>query len=156
MKKLLWIIIFCLVGITSFSAENLIENGDFENKTRKWDGDLDDEVIDENGVAVVELEESQDTILWQRVELDDDTFELEVKLKYKPGMDYKGRGFRILFERPDTSYTYRDIAVKQNHAWQDVEWKFTNIKKAARMKFRIEVRPGEGTIYFDDVRIVAK
>jgi len=157
MKYLLLAVFILCISLPAFSSENLIENGDFEKKTRKWDGKIDDALLGENWVGIVELHRSRDQVFSQKFRLEKDTYELGIKFKYKVRTDYKGRGFRVMMKRPNGSYIYWDKKPRQNHLdWQDVSLEFSKFNGARDLTFQVEVRPGEGSIYFDDVIIVSQ
>jgi hypothetical protein len=155
MKKQL-IRLLVLTAAISCSAQDLLENGDFNKGERRWEGRWKCEADGDNAFAAIPTHSSEPRILSQRFEVRNGVLDLNLKLKYKTSPDYKGRGFRILFERPDSNYTYRDVAVKPSESWQTFEWKFSDIKNAKSLNFKIEVRPGTGSLYFDDITIIAE
>lgn len=148
--KIRLIILLLLTGITTASAKNLLENSDFSKGERKWEGRWDAVTEGENTVAAVAADASQVRTMSQRFELRNKVFDLTLKVKYKTSPDYAGRGFRLLFERPDKSYTYMDYRVKPSSEWTTVEWDFSDIKGAQTLVLKAEVRQGAGIIYFDD------
>lgn len=109
-----------------------------------------------NPVAAVKAHSRNESTLSQRVELRSGVRELVLNFRYRASPDYSGRGFRLLFERPDSSYTYWDIRAPSGADWKNRTITFTDLKLARSLILRIEVRPGEGTLYFDDFVLTAQ
>ncbi len=155
MKKILLLIALLFTG-AAVSAENLVTNGDFEKKTRKWKGDLDAAILDGNGVGVIELHERKTQEFSQQFDIDKGVFEVGITFRYKLGENSACRGFQLICERPDGSYTYRDIKLKKKPGWHTYPWSFSRFEGFKDIIFKIEVRQGSGTIYFDDISIVSQ
>jgi len=153
MKKLLIRLLVLTIAI-SCSAQNLLENGDFERGERRWDGRWKCETDGDNAFAAIQAHSSESRILSQRFEIRNGMLDLHLSLRYKTSPDYKGRGMRILFERPDGNYTYWDVTVKPSESWKPFKWKFSDIRTTKSFILKIEVRPGTGTLYFDDITII--
>lgn len=142
-----------LTAAMGASAQDLLENGDFSKGERRWEGRWKCETEGENLFAMVDVHSSETRTFSQRFEIRNGVLDLTLKLKYKTSPDYKGRGFRTLFERPDGSYTYWDVPVKSTESWKTFDWNFSDIKNAKSLILKIEVRPGSGVLYFDDITL---
>lgn len=137
-------------------AKALIKNGDFEKGGANWRGDR--KVIDEPGatgdkvnrVNAVELKKTQVKEFSQDL-VTSNLKDIVITFRYKASEDYTGRGFQMKMERPNGSSTFRNIPVPDGGGdWKTVKWPFSEIREDNRLKFIIEVREGEGTLYFDD------
>lgn len=131
------------------AEENLLKNGDFEKGTSRWKGSRDDEELDGNKVLAVEADADEMQFFSQEID-PDDYKDLHLVFRYKSSEDYKGRGLTIRWKRPDGSSTYRSISIKAAQDWEEEEWNFDQVRGARTINFIIEVKEGEGTLYFDD------
>jgi len=138
---------------------NLLQNGDFEKGSRKWNGDDHIEYDPPNGtnhICKIELDEDKDFEFYQAVRTRKFK-DLVLTFRIKKSYSYSGRGYQIRFVRNDQSYHFYDRTPPDHDEWEDVEITFSDIQRSTNIKIVFIVKSrNTGYLAFDDVMVIGK
>lgn len=155
LKNVIATVLFFLGIVLGYSQEtNLIDNGDFTDGKRSWDGDVKFDSEAENRNGQIKVDDKKIRSFQQKFKTKD-VKDMVIKFKYKTSDNYKGRGFTVHIVLPSSSSVYYTIDVTANSKWDEFSKKFGELNDADFITLLIKVNEGEGEIYFDDFTVVA-
>lgn len=130
------------------SAENLAKDSSMDTSTG-WSGDRKFKVVEDNRVLEMEADKKKTVFVHQDLRTREIT-DLYIKFRYRSS-DYKGRGLQMRGKRDTGSSTFRTITITANGKWNEVEWRFSEIRGSNELRLSLELLQGEGTVMIDDV-----
>jgi hypothetical protein len=143
--------ILLLLAFPCFSqAENLAKDSTMDTSTG-WSGDRKFETVDDNRVLSLEADKKKTVMVYQDLKTRD-LADLYISFRYQ-SKDYAGRGLQLRGKRQDGSHTFRTIDVKADGQWNEVKWRFSEIRGSNELRFSLEILEGEGIVLIDDVVI---
>lgn len=137
-----------LIFPMSLCAENLAKDSSMDTSTG-WSGDRKFEEIEKNRVLVLEAEKKKIVVVHQDLKTRDIP-DLYIKLRYR-SKDYKGRGLQFRGKRQNGSYTYRLNQIIADGRWNELKWRFSELRGTNELRLSLELLEGEGTVLIDDV-----
>lgn len=159
------------LSLYSLAGENLIQNGDFSQGSKKWRGDINVEFetpAETNQVCKIELDEEDYKTFHQRVKTRELT-RLIVQYKIKLSKDCEpSTGYPVYcsFVKKDGERAYmlsdgefdtRYYTPPSSPSWKDVKLGFRLNKRFRDGELRIEVRSGySGYIMIDDISVTGE
>lgn len=153
MKLRLASLLLCLVCTASAAEDNLFKNSDVNTPT-VWQGDRKFDKDGENKVLKLVARKNDTQKFFQEIGVGG-AKDLVLVFRYKTA-DYKGRGVQLRGKRENGSSTFRNIDPKATGDWIEYRWDFSEIRDSKRMTFSIELQEGEGSVLFDDIRLLKK
>jgi hypothetical protein len=158
MQKIIVFLILTLITDVRFQAiasENLLKNGDFDKGTSAW-GNFKTELIDSNNVCVVEASTVAKKLQQSFTAMG--LKEVELTFKYKASPEYKGKGFQVQINKEQVGWNqwyFRNVAIKDNAEWSTFKMKYDKFQSSGIYSIKIEIHPGAGKLYFDDIVLVS-
>lgn len=157
--------------------ENLLDNGDFSKGRAGWE--TDGKVVEltpdgkagaepdpfavnapvaaaANKVLVVKLEKSKSREIAHEFKVPHDAQGVKLKFRVMPDEEFDSKAnavgaLTIKFMRTDGSSIFYSIPVQAKpNEWKEFAIKCGELGKATDLTLRIEIKPGKGTLTFDD------
>lgn len=148
LKKILILTVMLLPS--SVFAENLFSNSDMST-TGAWRGSRSFTTLDGEKVLVMKASPRRIESFSQGAATRG-MKDVVVSFRYM-SPDYSGRGFQLRGHRPDGSSTFRSFNLTSDGQWHNLSWRFSEIRNCNKIDFTFDVLEGDGTIYFDDVKV---
>ena len=143
-----------LCTVSGEEPENILRNGDFE-KGGGWKGDgriVQDSTSEQNKVYVVALG-SKEKEFSQSVNIDRKTSKVTVKFRARPSKDYKPKNSAIaglvVRSRGAKIGLISECSFEDLGQWRGYSFSY-ECAGAKEVTIQVQVRPGEGSVEFDD------
>jgi hypothetical protein len=160
MNKHLFIILFGGFIFSTYAADDLIKNGDFEKGKTRWSGDLkvEFETADKtNKICRIELDKKDSVTFNQKVSTSGSTTSLILRYKVRKSSDYEGyEHFNIHAKGNNGAISSKGQKVPVNMEWNPMELKIPEeLYKERTIKILFHVLPGNsGFLFFDDIELL--
>ncbi len=144
-----------VVGLALSSAlhgQSLLENGDFEADKKGWKGDGKILVEDSKKVWAVECKNNTVEIFDQTFKLKDPSG-IKVTFRYKASKDYEGAGFELWLQTEGNLSWFTQFKLQNDGEWHEATWNFAEEIRNKKPTLSFKVKPGKGTVLFDDVLV---
>lgn len=148
----LFIVLITLIPSLAF-ADDLFRNSEM-NSAVGWKGDKSYDEIEGNKVLRLKASPNKIMSFFQDANtrnLDD----VVLRFRYRTA-DYKGRGLQLRGQRLSGAGTFKNLDLIADGKWHEQKWLFSEIRGNPKITFFFNLKEGEGTVYFDDISLVAK
>lgn len=157
MRRFICIILFTCLPAILYAEENLVENGDFEQGKKHWEGDK--EIVFEtprevNRICKIKVSGSSSEF-HQKFYVTGFNH-LTVRFRVKASRGYKGEGINIKIAQQDGGSISVRRSLEPNNEWTVMEQEFRNtVGKSKRAVLHLIINRGTGgSVSFDDIEVV--
>jgi glucuronoarabinoxylan endo-1,4-beta-xylanase len=160
MKSIYQNLILLLLAIgLPLSAQNLLENGDFENKFDLWENAIDETATGEFVLDSTDAYEGNYALKVTIAQLGENDWSIQSIHEGWPSQTEVEYRLRLYAKADEAGTTMRAIQQLEEYdatdftlttSWQEYEWIFSAQEDNQQLKFHWYA---EGTIYLDDIRI---
>jgi hypothetical protein len=152
MKKAPMLFLLVLIGSLQAADEVEIKNGGFESGKQYWRGD--GKVVNAaEGGKVCELKATERYVdaITQDIDIGkNERVLLTLRLR---GVNYRGAGLRVAFQRRGGGSTFMTYEVPSDGSWKEIRWNFARNSQDTKFTLVLSSSVGAGVIQVDDVKL---